>query len=133
MIKDRYKKVEHRKYFNMIQLTCFSNNMPYESDEDREIEPKQGSFYSTPNGIQTTFNFFREESKLKVDLKEDNDEIIADLLKDNNYNPSVMETCEYLTNIAENTPCNSFITSLFQKKRLMFLLQYGINYDDEST
>lgn len=133
MIKDRYQKVEHRKYFNMIQLTCFSNNMPYESEDEREAEPKQGSFYSTPNGFQTTFNFFREESKEKVSLNEDDDEVISKLLLDNGYSPKVMETSEYITNIAENTPCNSFVTSIFEKKRLFYFLQYGIIYDDETT
>ena len=133
MIKDRYQKVEHRKYFNMIQLTCFSNNMLYESEDEREAEPKQGSFYSTPNGFQTTFNFFREESKEKVSLNEDDDEVISKLLLDNGYSPKVMETSEYITNIAENTPCNSFVTSIFEKKRLFYFLQYGIIYDDETT
>lgn len=131
MIKDRYERVEHRKYFNMIQLTCFSNNMPYESDDDREMEPKQGSFYSTPNGFQTTFNFFREESKDQVPLAEDDEDIIKDLLIDNGYSPSVMETLEYKTNIAMNTPCNSFVTSMFQIERLLYLLHYGIVYVQE--
>ena len=131
MVNERYQKVEHRKYFNMIQLTCFSNNMPYETDDDRDVEPKQGSFYSTPNGSQTTFNFFREESKETVPMLEDNSEIIEDLLIDNGYSPSVMETQEYLTNIAINTPCNSFITSLFERNRLMYFLHYGILYVQE--
>ena len=39
-----------------------------------------------------------------------------------------METEEYKTNIAINTPCNSFVTSLFQKQRLLYLLHYGILY-----
>ncbi len=133
MVNKRYEQIEHRKFFNMIQLTCFSNNMPYETDDDREAEPKQGSFYSTPNGNQTTFNFFREESKEKVDLLEDDNDVIEDLLVDNGYSPSVMETPEYMTNIAVNTPCNSFITSLFEKSRLLYLLQYGIIYVDEDV
>lgn len=133
MVNKRYEQIEHRKYFNMIQITCFSNNMPYETDDDLATEPKQGSFYSTPNGYQTTFNFFREESKESVPLEEDDDEVISALLIDNGYSPSVMETPEYLTNIAVNTPCNSFITSMFQIKRIMFLLQYGILYDDETV
>lgn len=133
MVNKRYEQVEHRKYFNMIQMTCFSNNMPYETEDDMAAEPKQGSFYSTPNGYQTTFNFFREESKEVVPLEEDNEDEIKALLIDNGYDTSVMETPEYLTNIAINTPCNSFITSMFQKKRLLFFLQYGILYDDEAT
>jgi type I restriction enzyme R subunit len=130
MVNHRYEQPEHRKYFNMIQLTCFSNNMPYETDDDREAEPKQGSFYSTPNGSHTTFNFFREESKVGVPLAEDDNEIIEFLLKDNGYSPSVMDTEEYKTNIAINTPCNAFISSVFEKTRLMYLLNYGILYVD---
>ena len=134
MVNQRYKKFEWRKYFNLIQLTCFSNNMPYESDDDREAEPKQGSFYSTPNGYQTTFNFFREEKKqAEVPLNEDDDDVIANLLLDNGYDPAVMDTEEYRTNIAINTPCNSFVTSLFQKKRILYLLHYGILYVEKDT
>ncbi len=134
MVNERYKNPDWKKYFNMIQLTCFSNNMPYESDDDREAEPKQGSFYSTPNGSKTTFNFFREERKQDdVSLDDDDEDIIKDLLLDNGYDPSVMDTEEYKTNIAYNTPCNSFITSLFQKRRLLYLLHYGIVYLDEDV
>ncbi|MFA6755537.1 MAG: DEAD/DEAH box helicase family protein [Bacilli bacterium] len=134
MVNKRYQQVEHRKYFNMIQLTCFSNNMPYETDDDREAEPKQGSFYSTPNGSQTTFNFFREEKDLSnYPLIEDDEEIIQNLLLDNGYDPVVMETPEYKTNIAINTPCNSFITSMFIKERLLYLLHYGILFVDEDV
>ena len=133
MIKKRYEQSEHKKYFNLIQLTCFSNNMPYESDDDRDGEPKQGSFYSTPNGIKTTFNFFREERKNSFVLNEDNDENIYNLIKDNNYNPNIVETEEYKTNIAVNTPCNSFITSLFSKERILFFIKYGILYVDKDV
>lgn len=129
MVNERYKREEWRKYFSLIQLTCFSNNMPYETDDDREAEPKQGSFYSTPNGYKTTFNFFREEKKQsEVPLEDDDEDVIRSLLLDNGYDPSVMETEEYKTNIAINTPCNSFVTSLFQKQRLLYLLHYGILY-----
>ncbi len=133
MVNERYKNPEWKKYFNLIQITCFSNNMPYENEDDRDAEPKQGSFYSTPNGSQTTFNFFREEKKQDdVPMAEDDNEVIKNLLLDNGYSPSVMETPEYSTNIAYNTPCNSFVTSLFQKQRIMYLLHYGILFLDES-
>ena len=131
MVNERYSNYDWKKYFHLIQLTCFSNNMFYETDDDREAEPKQGSFYSTPNGSQTTFNFFREETNLnEIPLNEDNNEVIAELLLDNGYNPSVMETPEYKTNIAVNTPCNSFVTSMFRKDRLLYILHYGILYVD---
>lgn len=131
MVNERYQNYDWRKYFNLIQLTCFSNNMEYESDDDREVEPKQGSFYSTPNGSQTTFNFFREEKNFTdVALNEDDNDVIAKLLIDNGYSPEVLDTAEYNTNIAVNTPTNSFVTSLFSKERLLFLLQYGLLYVD---
>ena len=131
MVNERYQNYDWRKYFNLIQLTSFSNNMEYESDDDREAEPKQGSFYSTPNGTLTTFNFFREENRLDdVLLNEDDPDIISRVLIDNGYSPSVMDTLEYSTNIAVNTPCNSFITSLYSKERILYLLQYGILYVD---
>jgi len=132
MVNKRYLQPEHRKYFNMIQLTCFSNNMEYETDDDREAEPKQGSFYSTPNGAKTKFNFFREEEDLRdYPLIEDNYDTISNLLIDNGYSPKVMETPEYKTNIAVNTPCNSFITSLFIKDRFLYILYYGILFVDD--
>lgn len=131
MVNERYQNYDWRKYFNLIQLTCFSNNMEYESDDDREAEPKQGSFYSTPNGSQTTFNFFREEKNLDdVLLNEDDNDVVVKLLADNGYSSDVINTVEYSTNIAVNTPTNSFVTSLFSKERLLFLLQYGFLYVD---
>lgn len=134
MVNQRYKSEENRKYFNLIQLTCFSNNMPYETDDDREMEPKQGSFYSTPNGYLTTFNFFREEiNQCLVPMNEDDPEMIKDILVDNGYDPEISKLPEFKTNLATNTPCNSFITSLFEKNRLLYLLQYGIVYLNQST
>ncbi|HMM00014.1 MAG TPA: type I restriction endonuclease [Bacilli bacterium] len=131
MVNERYKVEEYKKYFNLLQLTCFSNNMEYETNDDKELEPKAGSFYSTPNGSQTTFNFFREEKAAICTLDEDDDEEIKKLLLDNGYSPVVMSTPEYESNIAINTPCNRFITSIFSKQRILFFLQYGIMYVDK--
>lgn len=59
MTKDRFKNPKHKKFFNMIQFLAFSNNMEYEnSDEDEAENVKVGSFYLTPNGMQTSFSFF---------------------------------------------------------------------------
>ena len=58
MTKDRLKNPNYKKFFNMIQFLAFSNNMKYEnSDEDEAEDVKAGSFYSTPNGMQTSFFF----------------------------------------------------------------------------
>ena len=62
MIKKRLLKKEYRKYFNLIQFVSFSNNMEYEEDDDAE-DVKAGSFYTTPNGTNTSFSFFREDDE----------------------------------------------------------------------
>ena len=62
MTKDRLKNGNYKKFFNMIQMLAFSNNMEYENNDNDEAEDvKAGSFYSTPNGMQTSFSFFRED------------------------------------------------------------------------
>ncbi|MBR6940637.1 MAG: type I restriction endonuclease subunit R, partial [Clostridia bacterium] len=58
---------------------------------------------------------------------------IAYVLKDNHYSPSVMETPEFQTNLDVNTPCNRFVTSLFNRERLLYILKYGIIYVDGQT
>lgn len=135
MINKRLKNEKYRKYFNMLQLVCFSNNMEYAETDDTVLidEIKAGSFYTTPNESKTTFSFFREDIKnyhenykyLDLDLNYQN-KVINDL----GYPKSIVSS-EFDTNIDENTPCNKFITSMFDKQRLMFLLQYGIVYIED--
>lgn len=132
MVNKRYEQDEHKKYFNMIQLTCFSNNMPYESEDDRDDEPKAGSFYSTPNGNKTFFNFFREEQRITTGFSTDSYEKNQTILRDNKYDPNVVNSEEFKTNLSVTAPCNSFITSLFDKERLFYLLRYGITYVDQA-
>ena len=43
---------EFKKFFNMLQMVSFSNNMEYEEEYDAE-DVKAGSFYTTPNGTNT--------------------------------------------------------------------------------
>ena len=62
MLNVRLKNPAYRKYFNLIQFVSFSNNMNYENDESDATElVKSGSFYTTPNGVKTSFSFFRED------------------------------------------------------------------------
>lgn len=131
MLNERLQVKEYVKYFNMLQLIAFSNNMEYENDDDN-VAPegiKAGSFYTTPNGKQTSFSFFREESQ-RTDFEDISPDYIKYVLKDNNYSPIVYDTPEFQTNLETNTPCNRFVTSLFDKERLLFLLHYGILYVD---
>lgn len=132
MINKRLKNDDYKKYFNLIQVISFSNNMEYEdADDDIADEVKAGSFYTTPNGQSTTFSFFREDIKeyhSKYKLKEIDETMIKYVVRDGGYNPDETETPEFNTNLSDLTPCNRFITSLFDKERLLYMLCYGIMF-----
>ena len=38
---------------------------------------------------------------------------------------------EFATNMQPDTPCNSFLTSIYQKERLFFMLRFGLAYVEE--
>lgn len=135
MLNERLKNHEYKKYFNMIQVVAFSNNMEYESDDDAVSADsiKAGSFYTTPNGQNTTFSFFRDEQKRINGFVDVTTDTIKYILKDNKYSPSVVETPEFQTNLEYDTPCNSFVTSLFDKERILYFLHYGITYVDSAV
>lgn len=134
MTKDRLKNSNYKKFFNMIQILAFSNNMEYENNDNDEAEDvKAGSFYSTPNGMQTSFSFFREDDAdyhsnyqyLNID-----DDMVRYVIRDCGYNPANFDTEEFQENLDKFTPCNKFITSVFDKERLMYFLHYGIMFID---
>lgn len=134
MTKRRLENPNYKKFFNMLQLVSFSNNMEYENNDDDEAEDvKAGSFYSTPNGKQTSFSFFREDDKnYHIDYKYENitDDIIRYIVRDCGYDPANADTEEFIENLDEFTPCNRFITSVYDKERLMYFLRYGIMFID---
>lgn len=134
MLDNRLKKDEYKRFFNMIQITSFSNNMEYEElDSDEDV--KAGSFYSTPNSNNTSFSFFREDDESYfnnykyLQLSEDN---VKNLIKKCGYDEKEYDTPEFKLNLEYNTPINKFITSLYDKERLLYMLNYGIQYIDGS-
>lgn len=132
MVGDRLKNPEYTKFFNLIQLISFSNNMEYEESDDAE-DVKAGSFYSTPNGQSTGFSFFREDDDkyhMNYPYKEIDDNLIYYVIKDCGYRASEADTDEFKENMRTDTPCNSFITSFFDKERFIYMLRYGIAYVD---
>lgn len=135
MINKRLKNDDYKKYFNLIQIVSFSNNMEYEdSDDEIASEVKQGSFYTTPNGQMTSFSFFREDIKeyhANYKFKEIDDDKIKYIVKDGGYDPSETDTVEFKTNLSDLSPCNRFITSFYDKERFMYILQYGIMFLEE--
>ena len=132
MINDRLKNEDYKKYFNMIQIVTFSNNMDYEDDDNADVDDvKVGSFYTTPNGQNTSFSFFREDDMnfhSNYSYKDITHEQIERILIEENYNPKEVDSPEFQTNLGIMTPCHRFITSFFDKERFMYYLQYGMMY-----
>ena len=94
---------------------------------------KAGSFYTTPNGQRTTFSFFREELPKTTGFVDITMDRVKAVLKDNHYSPVEADTPEFHTNLDMNTPCNRFVTSLFDKPRIMFFLRFGLTYISGTT
>lgn len=132
MINQRLIKKEFRKYFNMLQLVAFSNNMEYEEEDDAE-DVKAGSFYTTPNGTNTIFSFFREDDAnyhKNYPYKYISLDDIKAVVKDCGYNPNAADTPEFVENLDVATPCNSFVTSVFDFDRILYYIRYGIMFID---
>lgn len=136
MINQRLVNDDFKKFFNMLQIVTFSNNMEYEDDDNADAsDVKCGSFYTTPNGLNTTFSFFREDGidyHLNYSYKNLTRDQIEDILIEENYDIEEIDSPEFQTNLDVMTPCNKFITSIFDKERFMYYLKYGLMYLSES-
>ena len=129
-IQTRFENKKFRKFVNLTQLMVFSNNMEYDNNSP---QPIQGAFYATASYHKPVFNYFREEDKfdLSAILKEIPDDIETAILKDNNL-VGIKNSPEFITNKNPDTPTNNICTSLFQRNRLSFILQYGLAYVKEN-
>jgi type I restriction enzyme R subunit len=130
-IQNRFENKKFRKFVNITQLLVFSNNMQYDSNSPLPIE---GAFYATASYHKPSFNYFREEekfdfAKILFDLPDD---IETNILKDNNL-VGIKHSAEFVTNKNPDSPTNRICTSLFQRERLSFLLQYGLAYIKENN
>lgn len=133
MINKRLQNPDYKKFFNMLQIVSFSNNMEYEEDDDAE-DVKAGSFYTTPNGNRTSFSFFREDKEqyhLDYPYRDIDMGTIKVVMKDCGYNPAEADTPEFADNLKITTPCNQFVTSVFDQERFLYFLQYGIMFINE--
>lgn len=130
-IQSRFKNKKFRRFINITQLMVFSNNMEY---DDNGLQPLQGAFYATPAYGNVKLNFFREEEGFDGTslLNPITDEEETEILKDNNL-ISIKHSQEFATNKNPDSATNRICTSLFQPKRLSFLLQYGITYVKSET
>lgn len=135
MINQRLVNPDWRKFFNLIQMVSFSNNMEYEEADDAE-DVKAGSFYTTPNGNNTSFSFFREDTAsyhTEYLYNEISDDRIKEITVDLGYSASEVDTDEFQENLKVTSPCNRFVTSVFDMERFMFFLKYGMMYVKETV
>jgi type I restriction enzyme R subunit len=130
-IQTRFQNKKFKKFVNMTQLMVFSNNMEYDNSSSMPIE---GAFYATSSYKKPLFNYFREEDSFDLDklILPVRDELETEILKDNNK-VAIKHSAEFITNKNPDTPTNRICTSLFQRDRLSFLLQYGLTYVKENS
>jgi type I restriction enzyme R subunit len=130
-IADRIYNKKFRKFVNLTQLMVFSNNMKY---DDSSPLPIEGAFYATASYQKPGFNYFREEEKFDLAklLSDIPDDIETAILRDTNL-VGIKHSAEFITNKKPDTPTNRICTSLFQRERLSFLLQYGLAYVKEKN
>lgn len=129
-INMRFANEKFRKFINITQLIVFSNNMEY---DDVNADQLQGAFYATTaKNSRARFNNFREELKSEIiDEINDLDEAAEDfILKDTNLEV-IKFSSEFISNKDYDAPTNRIVSSLFEKKRLLMILRYGIAYVDE--
>jgi type I restriction enzyme R subunit len=130
-IQTRFQNKKFRKFVNITQLMLFSNNMEY---DDSSPLPLEGAFYATSSYSKPIFNYFREEKEfdLSVILNNVDEEIESTILRDNNL-LGIKNSPEFILNKDPKNPTNRICTSLLQRERLSFILQYGIAYVKEKN
>lgn len=130
-IQTRFQNKKFRKFVNLTQLMVFSNNMEY---DDGSPMPIEGAFYATTSYQKPSFNYFREEQEFDLNklLSTVDDASETAVLKDNNL-LSIKQSPEFAKNKSPDTPTNRICTSLFQRERLAFVLEFALAYVKERT
>ena len=127
----RFENRKFRRFNNITQLIALSDNLPYISGQGQQ---KQGSYYGSNAYSKTKFNAFREE---RVEdflhslspLSEDQIDFVLEDMK----RLALKSQPEFTTNLNSDTPCNAFLSSLYQKERLLFMLRFGLVYVEEES
>ena len=129
--RQRFENRKFRRFNNITQLIALSDNLPYISGQGQQ---KQGSYYGSNAYSKTKFNAFKEEREedflhsLAI-LTEDQIDFILDDM--NHF--ALKSQPEFTTNLNPDTPCNAFLSSLYQKGRLLFMLRFGLVYVEEES
>ena len=127
----RFENRKFRRFNNITQLISLSDNLAYISGQGQQ---KQGSYYGSNAYSKTKFNAFKEErvedflhslSPLTVDQ--------IDFVLEDMKRFALKSQPEFTTNLNPDTPCNAFLSSLYQKERLLFMLRFGLVYVEEES
>lgn len=127
----RFENRKFRRFNNITQLIALSDNLPYINGQGQQ---KQGSYYGSNAYSKTKFNAFKEEREVDFlhSIGPLTDEQIDFVLEDMKRF-ALKSQPEFTTNLNPDTPCNAFLTSLYQKERLLFLLRFGLVYVEEES
>ena len=129
--RQRFENRKFRRFNNITQLIALSDNLPYISGQGQQ---KQGSYYGSNAYSKTKFNAFKEEREEDflhslATLTEDQIDFVLDDM--NHF--ALKSQPEFKTNLTPDTPCNAFLSSLYQKERLLFMLRFGLVYVEEES
>jgi hypothetical protein len=127
----RFENRKFRRFNNITQLIALSDNLPYISGQGQQ---KQGSYYGSNAYSKTKFNAFKEEREVDFlhSIEPLRDEQIDFVLEDMKRF-ALKSQPEFTTNLQPDTPCNTFLSSLYQKERLLFILRFGLVYVEEES
>ncbi|GAA8602767.1 type I restriction endonuclease subunit R [Helicobacter pylori] len=130
----RYENPENKVFYNLAQIWLFSDNLPYD-----EENPDQGAFYSA--SYSPIFQRFIEADKLDITppppenhqnhQNHQNHGSLEEIQKCvlNEFN---LKDTDCLKR-PKDSPTNSLLTSFCSKKRLCFILKYGISFLKEKS
>ena len=129
--RQRFENRKFRRFNNITQLIALSDNLPYISGQGQQ---KQGSYYGSNAYSKTKFNAFKEEREADflnsiVPLREEQIDFVLEDMK----RFALKSQPEFTTNLQPDTPCNTFLSSLYQKERLLFMLRFGLVYVEEES
>ena len=127
----RFENRKFRRFNNITQLISLSDNLAYISGQGQQ---KQGSYYGSNAYSKTKFNAFKEEREEDFlhslsPLTEDQIDFVLEDMK----RFALKSQPEFTTNLNPDTPCNTFLSSLYQKERLLFMLRFGLVYVEEES
>ena len=127
----RFENRKFRRFNNITQLISLSDNLAYISGQGQQ---KQGSYYGSNAYSKTKFNAFKEEREEDFlhslsPLSEDQIDFVLEDMK----RFALKSQPEFTTNLNPDTPCNAFLSSLYQKERLLFMLRFGLVYVEEES